>query len=134
LIKNEKKLEAIAEREGLRVIDVSKLSWVDQVNLFATAELVVGAGGAVMANYLFLPERARVLSLVSRYTSAFTLPAQICAISGASFAYLLGRPLATKNSKSDYNALIHSSFRINSRAFRRAIRYEIAEIDKSTIS
>jgi capsular polysaccharide biosynthesis protein len=133
LIKNEKKLEAIAEREGLRVIDVSKLSWVHQVNLFATAELVVGAGGAVMANYLFLPERARVLSLVSLYTSAFTLPAQICAIAGASFTYLIGRPIATKKSKSNFQTLVHSSFRINSRAFRKAIRYEVAEIDRPTI-
>jgi hypothetical protein len=133
LIKGEKKLEAIAKREGLRVIDLSKLSWVDQVNLFATAELVVGAGGAVMANFLFLPERARVLSLVSLYSSAFTLPAQLCAIAGASFTYLLGRPIVRKKSTSDYNTLIHSSFRISSRAFRKAIRCEIAKITSPTI-
>ncbi len=134
LIKNEKKLEAIAEREGLRVIDVSKLSWVDQVNLFATAELVIGAGGAVMANYLFLPERARVLSLVSRHSSAFTLPAQICAIAGASFTYLHGRSIATKRSKSNFRTLVHSSFTISPRGFRKAIRYEVAKIDSATIA
>jgi capsular polysaccharide biosynthesis protein len=133
LIKNEKKLEAIAESEGLRVIDISKLSWVDQVNLFATAELVVGAGGAVMANFLFLPERARVLSLISPYSSGFTLPAQLCAIAGASFTYLLGRSIVTKKSTSDYNTLFHSSFRISSRALRKAIRYEIAKIASPTI-
>jgi hypothetical protein len=134
LIKNEKKLEAIAKREGLRVVDVSTLSWVDQVNLFASAQLVVGASGAVMANYLFLPECARVISLISRYTSAFALPAQICAIAGASFRYLPGRPIATKKSKSNFQTLVHSSFRISPRAFEKAIRHEIAIIESPSIS
>jgi capsular polysaccharide biosynthesis protein len=130
-IRNEQKLEEIAVREGLRVIDVSKLSWVDQVNLFATTELLVGAGGAVMANYLFLPEHARVLSLVSHYSSGFTLPAQLCAIAGASFTYLLGRPIGTTKSKRNFQTLVHSSFRIGPRAFGKAIRYEIAKIDST---
>ncbi len=114
-VKNQNQLEKIALGLGLSSIDPSKLSWPDQASLFKNAEIVVGASGAVMANYLLLPKNASVLALASTNTWDFVEPAYICTVSGAKFQYLLGQPEKTKSSSLD---AIHASFRINPREFR----------------
>jgi hypothetical protein len=118
-VKNQNQLEKIAKSLGLSSIDPSKLSWPDQASLFKNAEFVVGASGAVMANYLLLPKNASVLALASTNTWDFVEPAYLCMVSGAKFQYLLGQP---KKSKSSSLNAIHASFRINPREFRRVVQ------------
>jgi hypothetical protein len=118
-IKNQMALEKIASRLGLSCIDPSKLSWKEQASLFKNAELIVGASGAVMANYLLLPKSARVLALASQNTWDFVEPAYLCMVSGANFTYLLGKPDKVKSSS--LNA-IHANYRINPGEFRAQVQ------------
>jgi hypothetical protein len=127
-IKNEAKLSQIAEREGFINVDIANLSWRDQVTLFSNAEIIVGAGGAVMANYLFSREGSRILCLVSRHSATFSLPAQIAAVAGASFSYLLGKPVLNRHIGDDFQSLVHSDFIISPRKFRRVLRQEVAKL------
>jgi capsular polysaccharide biosynthesis protein len=118
---NGEKLEKIAKDFGYEVIDVAGMGWEEQVTLFTSAEVVVGAGGAVMANYIFLPKNAKVLSLTSEYLADFVLPAYLTAVAGASFTYLTGKPKVTKFSRSSTQHMMHSGFTIKESSFKNAL-------------
>ena len=126
-LKNQNRLEKIAVGLGLSSIDPAELSWRDQSSLFRNAEIVVGASGAVMANYLLLPENARVLALASRNTWNFLEPAYLCLVSGAKFMYLLGRPEKIKSSSLNK---MHASFRVNPNEFRKKVKSLLTSQDK----
>jgi capsular polysaccharide biosynthesis protein len=115
-------LEKIAQGMGFEVVDVLKLSWEQQVRLFSSAKIVVGPGGAIMANYIFLPKGAKVVSLTSKYLSEFSLPAYMSTVAGASFTYITGRTRITRDSKRNTQQLMHSSFRIKESTFRRVLK------------
>jgi capsular polysaccharide biosynthesis protein len=120
-LKEARGMEKIASRMGFDVVDVIGMSWEDQVNLFSTAKVVVGAGGAVMANYIFLPRGAKVISLTSEYLSDFSLPAYLASVAGASFTYITGKPRLTRDSRRNTQQLMHSGFRIKKSTFRRVL-------------
>ena len=128
-IRNEKQLARIAAAEGFLIVDVGKLTWRDQVSLFSNAEILVGAGGAVMANYIFAREGSRILCLVSKHSATFSLPAQIAAVAGASFSYLLGRPIRNRENKASFQALVHSDFIVSPGKFRKALRQEVSKLE-----
>jgi capsular polysaccharide biosynthesis protein len=111
---------------GFEIVDVLKMSWEQQVRLFASSKVVVGAGGAIMANYIFLPEGAKVVSLTSKYLSGFSLPAYIASVAGASFVYITGRSKITRDSKRNSQQLMHSGYRVRASTFRRVLR-ELAD-------
>jgi capsular polysaccharide biosynthesis protein len=119
---NGDKLERIAKRLGFEVVDVLKMSWEQQVRLFASSKIVVGAGGAIMANYIFLPEGAKVVSLTSRYLSSFSLPAYIASVAGASFIYITGRSKITRDSKTNTQQLMHSGYKVRPSTFKRVLK------------
>jgi hypothetical protein len=119
---NGEQLERLASKMGFEVIDVIGMSWEDQVSLFASARVVVGAGGAVMANYIFLPSGAKVISLTSEYLSDFSLPAYLASVANASFTYITGKPRLTRESRRNTQRLMHSGFRIKKSTFRRVLK------------
>jgi capsular polysaccharide biosynthesis protein len=121
-ILNGAKLEMIAKKMGFEVVDVLKMSWEQQVRLFASAKVVVGAGGAIMANYIYLPKGAKVVSLTSKYLSGFSLPAYISSVAGASFIYITGRSKITRDSKRNTQQLMHSGYRVRTSTFKRVLR------------
>jgi capsular polysaccharide biosynthesis protein len=125
-ILNGAKLEIIAKKMGYEVVDVLKLSWEQQVRLFASSKVVVGAGGAIMANYVFLPKGAKVVSFTSKYLSGFSLPAYIASIAGAPFIYITGRSRITRDSKRNTQQLMHSGYRVRASTFKRVLR-ELAD-------
>jgi capsular polysaccharide biosynthesis protein len=114
-------LENLASNMGFEVIDVIGMSWEEQVRLFASAKVVVGAGGAVMANYIFLPKGSKVISLTSEYLSDFSLPAYMASVAGASFTYITGKTILTGNSLRNSQQLMHSGFRIRKSTFKKVI-------------
>jgi capsular polysaccharide biosynthesis protein len=116
-------LENLASNMGFEVVDVIGMSWEEQVKLFASAKVVVGAGGAVMANYIFLPKGSKVISLTSEYLSDFSLPAYMASVAGASFTYITGKTVLTGNSLRNSQQLMHSGFRIRRSTFKRVISH-----------
>jgi capsular polysaccharide biosynthesis protein len=108
---------------GFEVVDVIGMSWEEQVKLFASAKVVVGAGGAVMANYIFMPKGSKVISLTSEYLSDFSLPAYMASVAGASFTYITGKTVLTGNSLRNSQQLMHSGFRIRRSTLKRVISH-----------
>ena len=126
---NQPELAAIAGRLGLELVDPSGLSWKEQIELFSSSSLVVGASGAVMANYLLMAPGSRVLALTSDSLADFVLPAALAGISEAAFSYLTGPNESSLEDHLGRNSWLHSSFRIRPKQFERAVRREIASLD-----
>lgn len=83
---------------------------------------MVGGSGAAMANYLFSGPQTRVIDLVSRHNIDSPLPALICAVGGADFAYLYGdaeRRLAECRSLHEAR---HADFRVEPADLARQLR------------
>lgn len=117
---NQRKLRKLAESFGFTSIDPSSMSWSQQVNLFRNANMVVGASGAVMANYLFMPPNSKIHSLTNERLWDFVLPAQISSIAGVNFSYLLGKSKFRMNKTSVEN--MHSDFRVSPKRFKATLK------------
>jgi len=125
---NQAELAEEARALGLEIVDPVTLSWDEQRDLFASAQLVVGASGAVMANYLLLQPGARVLALTSEALADFVLPAALAAASGATFTYLVGPSRTTVADHNVRNSWLHSDFSIDAGDFRTAVLAELAAL------
>jgi capsular polysaccharide biosynthesis protein len=121
-ISNEGKLVRVAERHGLEIVDPSGLDLAGQRELFSSTEVLVGASGAVMANYLFMRPGSHILALTSQQLADFVLPAALAAVVGCSFEYLLGDSATKLADVADRNHWIHADFRVDASAFDRALR------------
>lgn len=121
-ITNEHKLARLAQRYGLETVDPSGLDFAAQRRLFSDAEVLVGASGAVMANYLFMRPGSRIVALTSRQLADFILPAVLAEIAGSSFEYLLGTSTVRLTDVPDRNRWIHADFTVSPRDFERALR------------
>lgn len=130
---NQKQLLRVARKKGLDVVDPSELSWPEQLNLFAKADLVVGASGAVMANFLFMKPGSIVIGLTSNLLADFVLPALLAKISGANFQYVVGpvrrRPFRRKLPMVNR---MHSDFTIKPHALSSAIDRALASLGDSS--
>ena len=127
---NEHELAEIAALAGLERVDPGSLTFADQLELFTSAELLVGASGAVMANYLTMSPGSRILALSSDGLRDFVLPAALAAVAGASFTYLTGEPTRTLEDAPDLNQwLIQSDFTVDAALFRTALAQQIAALD-----
>ena len=121
-LSNGAQLEKIARRMGFEVIDIKGMSWEKQVRLFSNCQVVVGAGGAVMANYIFLPKGAKVISLTSDYLADFSLPAYMASVAEASFTYVTGKAKMTRTSRTSTQEFMHLGFKIRKSSFTKALR------------
>ena len=81
-VKNQKVIEKLLSRRGFEVVDPSTLTLPEQRELFSSAEIVVGASGAVMTNYLFMRPGSAVIALTSRQLFDYLPPATLAQVSG----------------------------------------------------
>jgi capsular polysaccharide biosynthesis protein len=58
---NEDEVVRSLEREGFSVVEGSRLSFAEQVELYADAEIVVGIHGAGLTNFMFAPPQAVII-------------------------------------------------------------------------
>lgn len=59
----EPEIRALLQHYGFRVVNPAELTFLEQVQLFKSAECVVGVMGAGMTNTLFCPRGAKVITL-----------------------------------------------------------------------
>ena len=126
---NARKIEAVARMHGLEIVDPGNLTWDEQRILFSDARLVVGASGAVMANYLFMPAGSRVLAMTSETLDGFVLPAVIAELAGVKFSYLLGKPSLGLDHFKHRRDWFHGNFEVNPKEFDTALRHELRQLD-----
>lgn len=121
-IVNQAELAQRASDMGLELVDPSLLSWRDQAELFSSSSLLVGASGAVMANYLAMQPGSRILALTSEALSDFILPAAIAGLCGVTFTYLTGPNTSQLSDHPQRNYWLHSGYRIDVDSFESAVR------------
>lgn len=132
-VKNQKVIEKLLSRRGFEVVDPSTLTLPEQRELFSSAEIVVGASGAVMTNYLFMRPGSAVIALTSRQLFDYLPPATLAQVSGLRFRYVIGRSRPPRRAKS-VMGLVHADFRISVRALKRALEDALNEIEGSPMS
>lgn len=125
---NQSDIAAIALKHGLEVLDPGAMTWDEQKALFSSASLLVGASGAVMANYLLMSPGSRVLALTSEALEDFVLPAAIAATAGVEFTYVTGESTTVLADHDHRISWIHSDFRIPEEAFEQALLAELAVV------
>jgi capsular polysaccharide biosynthesis protein len=88
---NESDLYGYLELLGFEKVEASKLSFREQVDLFADAEIVVGVHGAGLANLVFAPQGTAVFEI---FPSKSELPffSRIAQMRGLSYACVHGEP------------------------------------------
>ncbi|HEY8913983.1 glycosyltransferase family 61 protein [Lacisediminihabitans sp.] len=118
---NEKALVDSAIAHGLEIVEPGTMTFEDQLELFSSASLVVGASGAVMANYLMMSRGSRVIALTSEALTSFVLPAAIAAVAGVGFAYVSGPTSTTLAESGTRNNWMHSDFSIDPTVFSEAL-------------
>jgi capsular polysaccharide biosynthesis protein len=86
VLANEAELEARLIEAGFAVVDSGRMSVTRQIDAFSSAEVVVGAIGAGMANVAFSPPGCRVIEILPRIHMDDWL-FHLAALAGHSFAY-----------------------------------------------
>lgn len=130
-IRNEDALAAIARRHGLEVVDPGALGFREQVELFGSARLLVGASGAVMANYVMMRPGSIVVALTSDQLYDFVLPAALAQVAGVEFSYVTGPSPARLENVDDRNLWIHADFTVDVAAFEAELVRSIALVESS---
>lgn len=109
---NERDVELALNDLGFVSIDIAGMSFDDQVAYFAAADVIVGAGGAVMANYLFAKPGAQIIALASDASAGFVLPAVIASVAEANFSYCFGQTVQKIRDFENRLSWMHSDFTI----------------------
>ena len=91
---NEDELVQIMQRAGFQIVELSKFGFIEKIELFANAEIIIGLTGAGLTNLMFCSKETQVVEIFpSSYVTYFY----------ASIAGYLGL---------DYRALIFDNYSI----------------------
>ena len=90
-VSNETQLTNILSEFGFEILAMSKLSLADQINLFRTADYIIGPHGAAFTNLAFAKPGATFIEFFSKGT---TLPHSTVSAEFGSLKYgfLIGEP------------------------------------------
>ncbi|MFT3858122.1 MAG: glycosyltransferase 61 family protein [Aquabacterium sp.] len=95
-------LEAALHRLGFVTIEPEKLSFDEQVRTFQSAEVVVGATGAALANILFCRAGTRAIVLMARHVDMpYQYWARIGACVGVEVASIICEPMSLQQGLHD---------------------------------
>src|SRR6185437_6497329 len=88
---NESQLTDLLKEFGFETLVMSKLSLADQINVFRTAEFIVGPHGAGFANLAFSKAGLTFIEFIPRghYFVSFN---RIAGIRGLKYGFLIGEP------------------------------------------
>jgi capsular polysaccharide biosynthesis protein len=109
---NQNQLVEIALNYGFRPMSLENLDFSEQLDLFSNAKVIITAGGAVMANYLFMPQESHVIQLNNVANKDFIIPPMLCSIAGTNFVSILGKPKKVKKIRHLRVDQIHESYAV----------------------
>lgn len=91
---NEAEIENLMVARGFQVVCTEELTFREQVRLFSSARVIVGAAGSGLANMVFAPPGAQVLAFAKPVESAnYWYFGNIAEASGHRLIYLHGAPV-----------------------------------------
>ncbi len=118
---NQDKLVDIALDYGFRPIILDNLDFSEQLDLFSNAKVIITAGGAVMANYLFMPKESHVVQLNNVANKDFVIPPLLSSIAGSKFISIIGNPKKVKKFRHLRIDQIHESYAIKPRTLKSVL-------------
>lgn len=98
---NQDDLISIAESHGFEAVYPERMSFREQVLMYAEAEFLLGASGAAFANMLFCQPGARSLIWMLPQYREFCAYSNLAAVTGVDLNYLFVTPLIPINSSFD---------------------------------
>lgn len=114
-LSNAEDVEHILVADGFAVIEPERLSFIEQVNIFSNAEVVIGATGAAFGNLIFCNSTTKIIILTSDYKNMIYGYWQSMANAvGNKVTYVIG-------GSADVNSHLHSNFQINISDIKDAI-------------
>lgn len=115
-VSNAAEIEKLLVARGFFVIEPEKLSFLEQVEFFANAEVIVGATGAALANLIFCAATTRIVILIARYKhNSYFYWQNMASACGNRVTYVLGE------SESGPAKTIHSNFYVSPKFLLEAL-------------
>jgi capsular polysaccharide biosynthesis protein len=121
-IPNVKRLMRIAEDEGFEILDLSTLSFVEQLNRMYWSQRMIIPGGAGLAGMIFMQPGASVLTLATAEQKELGTYRAIADHAKVDLNYLLGVSTVAIGEAPFRMNQIHAPFVISPKEFRKAIR------------
>ena len=122
-LRNQDELLQIAEQFGFVSIDPGKMDLDSQINIVRNAEILVGPGGASMANLMFGHDNLKVLALVSEHLRDFAMFSTLAHHAGAQYFMLTGPSNRHLGRTEFHRDVFHGDFWISPSRFKRALRH-----------
>ncbi|RKP50856.1 glycosyltransferase family 61 protein [Trinickia fusca] len=110
-------IESALTNIGFECIDTGKLTFEEQVRLFAEAAMIVGPMGAAFTNAIFCHPECKVLALTSPYGKRFCLQGNLASFAGSQYKIFAGgHPSYEPGDEYAMEdvAFVHSSFSVSS--------------------
>lgn len=102
-ILNEEEIEKYLVDQGFEVAQLETLTFETQVKLFASAEIVIGQSGAGMANMIFAPKNAKIVTLIGNHPQTnYNVFNALASCLDVDFGYIIGKTDKFKNVHDDY--------------------------------
>jgi capsular polysaccharide biosynthesis protein len=127
---NQDQLVEVAVGYGFHPISMENYDFSQQLDLFSNAKVIITAGGAIMANYLFMPEGSHVIQLNNEANKDFIIPPLLSSIAGSRFTSVVGKPKKSKNVRNLRIDQIHESYVIKPQTLETVL----ASLNESSIS
>ncbi|MCR5872849.1 glycosyltransferase family 61 protein [Phenylobacterium sp. J426] len=121
-LRNEAEVEAALTGEGFVPVEPEQLSLEDQVALFSTARMVVGATGAAMTNLIFCREDCPIVVLMPRFRhTAYWYWRHMAAAAGSGPVVHVSGPQADVHPEPWNPAALHRDFSVDIEHVREGI-------------
>ena len=121
-IPNADRLIRIAQDEGFEILDLSELTFVEQLNRLYWSRRAIIPGGAGLAGMIFMKPQNSVLTLATEEQKQLGTYRALAKNANVQLRYLLGIPTLAPGQATFRMNQIHSSFIISPKEFRKAIR------------
>jgi hypothetical protein len=118
---NQGQLVEIALGYGFHPVNLEDMDFSEQLDLFSNAKAVITVGGAVMANYLFMPQESHVIQLNNVASRDFVIPPLLSSIAGSKFTSILGEPNKDRILRNSRTEHVHESYVIKPRILKTVL-------------
>lgn len=121
---NKDEVEIVMDYYGFDIIDIEKLSFFDQIEIFSNAVVVVGPLGAAMANCIFCRPGASVIGLAAYYDGAdYSYHARMMASFGHRYYVVLG----AQYKRIRDNSPLHRNYLVDIKSLQSALENVLLE-------
>jgi len=125
-VTNGEEVEAVLRGLDFEVVDTAGMSFIEQVRLFASAAVLVGAVGAAFSNLVFCDPRCKVICFVSPFGKRYSMQASLAQFAGCEYMLIAGQHPRYSPGAEDTNRdvnLLQESFGISKDELEGAVRH-----------